>query len=125
MPRPGGRPTATPTGARGCFMRNAISAAIRDWFAAGDFVEVETAALQISPGNETHLSAFATEAVLPDGSRAPLYLHTSPEFACKKLLAAGETQNFQLRAGLSQPRARPAAPSRVHHARMVPGRRDL
>ena len=74
--------------------RNAIAAAIRDWFARRDFVEVQTAALQISPGNETHLSAFATEAVLPDTSRSPLYLHTSPEFACKKLLAAGEEKIF-------------------------------
>ena len=105
--------------------RNAIAAAIRDWFARRDFVEVETAALQVSPGNETHLSAFATEAILPDASRAPLYLHTSPEFACKKLLAAGEAKDLQLRPGLSQPRARSAAPSRIHHARMVPRRRDL
>ncbi len=74
--------------------RNAIAAAIRDWFSARDFIEVQTAALQISPGNETHLSAFATEAVLPDTSRSPLYLHTSPEFACKKLLAAGEEKIF-------------------------------
>jgi lysyl-tRNA synthetase class 2 len=74
--------------------RNAIAAAIRDWFSARDFIEVQTAALQISPGNETHLSAFATEAVLPDTSRSPLYLHTSPEFACKKLLAAGEENIF-------------------------------
>jgi lysyl-tRNA synthetase class 2 len=78
--------------------RNAIAAAIRDWFAQRDFVEVQTAALQVSPGNETHLSAFATEAILPDSSRAPLYLHTSPEFACKKLLAAGETRIFSLGA---------------------------
>ena len=76
--------------------RNAIAAAIRDWFAQRDFVEVETAALQVSPGNETHLSAFATEAILPDASRTPLYLHTSPEFACKKLLAAGEPRIFSL-----------------------------
>ncbi len=41
-------------------------------------------------GNEAHLSAFATEAIGSDGARKPLYLHTSPEFACKKLLAAGE-----------------------------------
>ena len=61
--------------------RDAIAAALRDWFAAPDFVEVETPALQVSPGNETHLPAFATEAVGPDGARAPLYLHTSPEFA--------------------------------------------
>jgi elongation factor P--(R)-beta-lysine ligase len=43
-----------------------------------------------SPGNETHLHAFATELVAPAGTRARLYLRTSPEFACKKLLAAGE-----------------------------------
>ncbi|TIS97386.1 EF-P lysine aminoacylase EpmA [Mesorhizobium sp.] len=79
-------------------LRNAITASLRDWFARRDFVEVETAALQISPGNEAHLSAFATEAIGPDGQHLPLYLHTSPEFACKKLLAAGETRIFSLSA---------------------------
>lgn len=74
--------------------RNAIAAALRGWFAGRDFIEVETAALQVSPGNEAHLAAFATEAIRPDGSRRPLYLHTSPEFACKKLLAAGERRLF-------------------------------
>ena len=78
--------------------RNAIAAAMRDWFGARDFIEVETAALQISPGNEAHLSAFATEAIGADGARRPLYLHTSPEFACKKLLAAGERRIFSLGA---------------------------
>ena len=72
--------------------RNRIQAALRGFFAAADFVEVETAALQVSPGNEAHLHAFATEAVAPDGERTQLFLHTSPEFACKKLLAAGETR---------------------------------
>jgi lysyl-tRNA synthetase class 2 len=75
-------------------LRNKIAAAIRGWFAERGFIEVEPAALQVSPGNETHLSAFATEAIGPDGSRRPLYLHTSPEFACKKLLAAGERRIF-------------------------------
>lgn len=75
-------------------LRNGIAASLRDWFAAHDFVEVQTAALQISPGNEAHLAAFATDAIGPDGARAPLYLHTSPEFACKKLLAAGEIRIF-------------------------------
>jgi lysyl-tRNA synthetase class 2 len=74
--------------------RNAIAAALRGWFAGHDFIEVETAALQVSPGNEAHLAAFATEAIRPDGSRVPFYLHTSPEFACKKLLAAGEKRLF-------------------------------
>lgn len=74
--------------------RNAIKRAFRDWFGAQGFLEVECAALQVSPGNETHLHAFATEAVGMGGERTPLYLHTSPEFAAKKLLAAGETQIF-------------------------------
>src|SRR6266513_2502735 len=70
--------------------RMRIVAALRELFAARDFVEVETATLVLSPGNETHLHAFATELVAPAGVRARLYLRTSPEFACKKLLAAGE-----------------------------------
>jgi elongation factor P--(R)-beta-lysine ligase len=70
--------------------RSRIVAALRDWFAGQGFVEVETSALQISPGNETHLHAFATELKAPDGTAARRYLRTSPEFACKKLLAAGE-----------------------------------
>jgi elongation factor P--(R)-beta-lysine ligase len=74
--------------------RNRIAAAFRQWFADRDFIEIETAALQVSPGNETHLHAFATEVAAPDGTRAPLYLRTSPEFACKKLLAAGERRIF-------------------------------
>ncbi|MDX8452700.1 EF-P lysine aminoacylase EpmA [Mesorhizobium sp. VK9D] len=78
--------------------RNAIAAALRGWFAERDFVEVTTSALQVSPGNEAHLAAFATEAIGPDASRQPLYLHTSPEFACKKLLAAGEERIFSLGA---------------------------
>lgn len=72
--------------------RNRITAALRDWFAKRDFVEVETAVLQVSPGNETHLHAFATDLTGPDRNHHGLYLHTSPEFACKKLLAAGETR---------------------------------
>jgi lysyl-tRNA synthetase class 2 len=72
--------------------RGKIAAALRAWFAAHDFIEVETSALQVSPGNETHLHAFATELIGPGGERQPLYLRTSPEFACKKLLAAGESR---------------------------------
>ncbi len=70
--------------------RGRIVTALRAWFAARDFIEVETGALQVSPGNETHLHAFATTLVVPDGTSSPLFLRTSPEFACKKLLAAGE-----------------------------------
>ena len=44
-------------------LRNRILTAIRGWFTDRDFVEVEPACLQVSPGNEAHLSAFATEAI--------------------------------------------------------------
>jgi elongation factor P--(R)-beta-lysine ligase len=74
--------------------RARIATALRAWFAAQDFIEVETATVQISPGNETHLHAFATELIGPGGERNTFYLRTSPEFACKKLLAAGEQRIF-------------------------------
>lgn len=74
--------------------RNRMIAALRAFFAERDFVEVETAALQVSPGNEAHLHAFSTELMGLDQRSARLYLHTSPEFAAKKLLAAGEPRLF-------------------------------
>lgn len=76
--------------------RGAVTRAVRTWFEAAGFTEVETAILQISPGNETHLHAPRTELLGPDGERRSRYLRTSPEFACKKLLAAGETRIFEL-----------------------------
>lgn len=75
--------------------RRRVLAALRHYLEARDFAEVETAILQISPGNEAHLHAFATELMAPDGARRPLFLHTSPEFACKKLLTAGEQRIFE------------------------------
>ncbi|HEX4027091.1 MAG TPA: EF-P lysine aminoacylase EpmA [Rhizomicrobium sp.] len=74
--------------------RGAIKASIRGYFQAQGFTEVECGALVVSPGNETHLHAFETLATGPDGTSRPLYLHTSPEFAAKKLLAAGEEKIF-------------------------------
>src|ERR1044072_9522548 len=74
--------------------RSRIAAAVRGWFGTQDFVEAETAILQVSPGNEAHLHAFATELIGEDARRTPLYLHTPPELAAKKLLAAGEPRLF-------------------------------
>ena len=72
--------------------RNRIQAAIRGWLAGEGFTEVDPAALAISPGNEAHLHGFRTEAIGNDGAGREMYLHTSPEFAMKKLLAAGESR---------------------------------
>jgi lysyl-tRNA synthetase class 2 len=77
--------------------RGRILAAVRRFFAARDYVEVETPALQISPGLEPHLRAFATVLHDPrDGSERRRYLHTSPEFAMKKLLAGGIPRIWQM-----------------------------
>ncbi len=77
--------------------RSAITRALRAWFDRAGLVEVETPALQVSPGLEPHLIAFATQLMAPgerDGTI--MRLHTSPEFAMKKLLVAGVPNLFQL-----------------------------
>ncbi len=76
--------------------RGAVTRAVRAWFEAQGFVEVETGILQVSPGNEIHLHAPRTELTGHDGERVTRYLRTSPEFAAKKLLAAGEPRIFEL-----------------------------
>lgn len=69
-------------------------AAARSFFEDASFTEIDPGILQISPGNETHISAFATEFIDSAGARSKLYLHSSPEFAAKKLLAAGESRVY-------------------------------
>ena len=76
--------------------RNLMLSQLRGWFAERDFLEADPSGLQASPGNEAHLHAFGTEAICNDGAARRLYLHTSPEFALKKLLAAGERRLFSV-----------------------------
>jgi lysyl-tRNA synthetase class 2 len=75
--------------------RGAVTKAVRAWFETQGFAEVETGVLQISPGNETHLHAPRAELFGAEGLGLTRYLRTSPEFACKKLLAAGEKRIFE------------------------------
>ncbi len=90
--------------------RGRIKEAVRRHLRDAGFTEVEAPALQLSPGNETHVSAFATAAHLPDGRAQRLYLHGSPEFTCKKLLAAGVERLFAL-----GPVFRDRERGRLHH----------
>ena len=77
--------------------RAAMVRAVRAFFDGQDFLEVETPALQVSPGLEPHLMSFATALERPDGRvRRHLHLHTSPEFAMKKLLVGGAARIYQL-----------------------------
>ena len=76
-------------------LRGRIKAGLWGFFEGQGFIEVECGVLAASPGNEAHLHGFETRLTAPDGTPKTLYLHTSPEFAAKKLLAAGETRIFE------------------------------
>lgn len=76
--------------------RNRIRSAVREWFGSRGFLEADPPGLQVSPGNEAHLHAFATTLDREDGTAVPRFLHTSPEFAMKKLLSAGEARLYCL-----------------------------
>jgi len=75
--------------------RARLQAALRAWFAGEGFVEVETPILQVAPGAEVHLAGFVTDWEQPDGEERERWLHSSPEFAMKKLLAGGVPRLFQ------------------------------
>jgi lysyl-tRNA synthetase class 2 len=90
------RPDRFASRRRNLELRAALAQTIRAFFAARFYVEVDTPALQVSPGLEPHLIAFATELEEPGAAPRRRYLHTSPEFAMKKLLAAGVPKLFQL-----------------------------
>lgn len=76
--------------------RALLTAGTRAYFTARGYTEVETPFAVPAPGEEVHLRAFRTEREYPDGASKPLWLHTSPEFAMKKLLVAGAGPIFQL-----------------------------
>lgn len=76
--------------------RAMLTAATRAFFAARGYTEVETPYAVATPGEEVHLQAFRTELLGPAGECRPLFLHTSPEFAMKKLLAGNVGRIFQL-----------------------------
>lgn len=75
--------------------RNRIKSAIRRFFESEGFTEVECGELQPSPGNEAHLHALGVDVHKESGEAEKRYLHTSPEFAMKKLIAAGETKIYE------------------------------
>lgn len=96
MPRPVWHPESL--AARLPFLRRRarLTAATRAFFTARGYLEVETPYAVPVPGEEVHLRAFATAREHPDGQREVLWLHTSPEFAMKRLLVAQAGPIFQL-----------------------------
>lgn len=76
--------------------RKRMNDAVRDFFDRRGFLEVDTPIAVRSPGLEPHLFAFGTREVGPDGAETPLWLHTSPEYAMKRLLGRGLGHIYQL-----------------------------
>jgi lysyl-tRNA synthetase class 2 len=75
--------------------RATLTRDVRGFFHAQAYVEVETPYAVSVPGEEVHLRPFATRRDHPDGTSENLWLHTSPEFAMKRLLVAGAGPIFQ------------------------------
>ncbi len=78
--------------------RQALHAALRRFFASQGYLEVETPLLVPTPGMEPHITAFQVPFI-PEtevGQPRTLYLHTSPEYAMKRLLAEAPGPLFQL-----------------------------
>ncbi len=76
--------------------RATLTADARRFFDARGYTEVETPYAVPAPGEEVHLRPFATAREHPDGTTEKLWLHTSPEFAMKRLLVGGMGPIFQL-----------------------------
>jgi len=90
------RPSAAPSVLR---ERAALLARTRDFFAARGVLEVDTPLVVNTPVSDVHIaSAAVTLAAVQPGAAAapPLYLHTSPEYAMKRLLAAGSGDIYQI-----------------------------
>ncbi|MBU0625104.1 EF-P lysine aminoacylase GenX [Patescibacteria group bacterium] len=76
--------------------RSEIIFSIRNFFRERGFLSVETPTIVAYPGLEPNLDPFVTEVIRNDGAKFPAYLITSPEYACKKLLAAGHERIFEI-----------------------------
>jgi lysyl-tRNA synthetase class 2 len=75
--------------------RGLLTQATRAFFAARGYTEVETPYAVPAPGEEVHVQSFATRYREPGGGEEALWLHSSPEFAMKRLLVAGAGPIFQ------------------------------
>ncbi len=92
-PHPDWRPTASFERLR---LRADLLARIRSFFAGRGVLEVDTPALSRATSTDPALESFCTVYNGPGAAGSRLYLHTSPEFPMKRLLAAGSGSIYQL-----------------------------
>ncbi|MEM9112061.1 MAG: EF-P lysine aminoacylase EpmA [Myxococcota bacterium] len=76
--------------------RKRMKDAVRRFFDQRGFLEVETPILVPNPGLEVHLDWFEAELRTPEGARHRRFLHTSPEYAMKRLLGRGTPSCYQI-----------------------------
>lgn len=76
--------------------RKRMNDAVRRHFDMRGFLEVETPIAVVCPGLEPHLDAFHTTEVGPDKATFELFLHTSPEYAMKRMLGRRLGSIYQL-----------------------------
>jgi lysyl-tRNA synthetase class 2 len=83
-----------PTASNGALRERATALRnTREFFFARQVLEVETPALINAPVSDVNLGNVRAQMA---GSDAPLFLHTSPEYAMKRLLAAGSGDIYQI-----------------------------
>ena len=116
------RPTASWERLR---QRAGLLGLVRRFFDERGFVEVETPLLSADVVVDRHLDPIAVtlpaDPRLPTVGR-PMWLQTSPEFAMKRLLAAGGEAIYQITRSFCR-RGGPPAQSRIHDRRVVSHRR--
>ena len=78
-------------------VRATLNAAIRTFFAQRNVLEVETPILSVGGNTEPNIASFSLEfSGRTDGAPRTRWLRTSPEFALKRLLAAGIGDCYEL-----------------------------
>jgi lysyl-tRNA synthetase class 2 len=78
--------------------RAAMLARARQFFAAARVLEVDTSVMVGAAVTDVHIESARVllEAGAADAPRAPRFLHTSPEYAMKRLLAGGSGDIYQI-----------------------------
>ncbi|MDE2406491.1 MAG: EF-P lysine aminoacylase GenX [Xanthomonadaceae bacterium] len=88
------QPTALPDALR---LRAAFNRLVREFFHARGVLEVETPVLSLAGNTEPNIASFSLQfSGRTDGAPRTRWLRTSPEFALKRLLAAGIGDCYEL-----------------------------
>lgn len=77
-------------------LRARLLGRVRDFFSRHGVLDVDTPILSTAGTTDPHLHSFRAGSLAPGSDCPPHYLHTSPEFAMKRLLAAGSGSIYQI-----------------------------